>query len=144
MNTDDIIREELSHEADAARSRLLRTVTRIDRRWHEAFNWRTQLRRHLREVVIVGGTLMLGIAGAVVVSVVHKSAQRRARSRAGSALEAWRHPEQATLRQPRSFVADVVRSVLFTIVTTALSFPARRAVAILMQARTVAAARRSR
>ncbi len=130
-------RQELAREANEVRSRLLRTVERLDQRRHDTFDLRIQLERHVRQVAVVGALLVVATAGAVAL-VVHRiatAAQRRRRDRWRLARRAWRHPERAMRGERRSFFGELARSVLLGVATTALTQPARRAVAALLESK---------
>ncbi|HYB40300.1 MAG TPA: hypothetical protein VEL75_00950, partial [Candidatus Methylomirabilis sp.] len=64
----------LGADATAARDRLDALLGEIGRRRDEVMDWRTQLRRHRREVgVVVGSVAALAAAGLAV----HRSRRRR-------------------------------------------------------------------
>jgi hypothetical protein len=136
-------RDELAREANLVRSRLLRTVERLDQRRHDALDIRTQLERHLRQLVMAGGLLLVATAGAVALVVHHIStaAERRRRDRWRLARRVWRHPDRAMRAERRSFFGELARSLLLAIATTAVATPARRAVATLIDRKTEAAPR---
>lgn len=128
-------RQELAREANEVRTKLIRTVERLDQRRHEATDLRLQLERHMRQVVVVGAAFLLGTAGAVAL-VVHRvttSAQRRRRDRWRFVQRVWRHPDRALRAERRSFFGEIARSVLLAVVTTAATQPAHKAMAALME-----------
>jgi ABC-type Fe3+ transport system permease subunit len=136
-------REDLAQEANQVRSKLFRTVEQLDQRRHQAFDLRIQLERHVRQAAIGAGLLLVTTAGAVAVVVyrITTAAQRRRRSRWHLAKEVWQHPERALHAERRSFFRDVGRSLLMSVVTTAVTIPARRAVAMLMERKSESPAR---
>jgi hypothetical protein len=130
MNHNGKSRDELAREANQARSKLLRTVEQLDRRRHDALDLRLQLRRHVRQLMAVGGLLLLATAGAVAL-VVHRVTsftQRRRRDRWVLAKSMWRHPDRAMRGERGSFFAELARSLLLTMASAAVSVPARRVV----------------
>ncbi len=121
-------RDELAHEADVMRSKLIRTVERLARRRHEAFSWRFQLQRHVGTVV-VGGVVLVGAATtALLLARDHAAATRRRRhARWALAERLWTHPRRALRATPRSFAAEVARSLALKLVTFALGLSFGRA-----------------
>ena len=82
----------LEREIDSIRGELDVLVRELDRRRHQALDWRLQLRRHQRELSIAG------IAGGVAVLVlVGWSIRRRRARRTGDLVRALRllaeHPD---------------------------------------------------
>jgi hypothetical protein len=137
MNHDGKSRDELAREANEVRSKLLRTVEQLDRRRHDVFDVRLQLQRHLRQLAVFGGVLVLATAGTVAL-VVHRltsASQRRRRNRWRLAKRLWRHPERTIRAERRSFFEEVARSILLAVASTAVTLPARRAVALLLRGR---------
>jgi hypothetical protein len=127
-------RDDLAREANQVRTKLLRTVEQLDQRRHDALDVRRQVQQHVRQLTIAAGVTMVALAGAVAL-LVHRittAAERRRRYRWRFAREVWRHPDRAMRAERRSFLGEVTRSVLLTVVSTALAFPARRGVALLM------------
>jgi ABC-type phosphate transport system permease subunit len=131
-------RDDLAREANQVRTKLLRTVEQLDQRRHEALDLRKQVQEHVRQLTVAAGVLMLLVAGgvALVVHRVSTGAERRRRYRWRFAKRVWQHPERAMRAERRSFFGEVLRSVLLTVVSTALALPARRAVALLTATRT--------
>lgn len=135
MNQNGKSRDELARQANLVRSKLLHTVEQLDQRRHEVLDLHMQLQRHVRQLVIAGGILLVA-TGASVALVVHRishAAERRRRSRWTLAKDVWRHPNRAMRGERRSFFGQVVRSVLLSLVTAALTIPARRLVAQLVE-----------
>ncbi len=143
MNHNGKSRDDLARQANQVRTKLLRTVEQLDQRRHDALDLRVQMQRHFRQLVIAGGVLVLATAGAValVVERVATAAQRRRRNRWRLAKRLWFHPDRELRAERRSFLGEIVRAVLLTVVTTALTIPARRAVARLMEGTREPAAR---
>jgi hypothetical protein len=135
MSHDGKSRDELTREANDVRSKLLRTVEQLDRRRQDAFDVRLQLQRHLRQLSIFAGMLLLVTAGTVTL-VVHRTVnanQRRRRNRWRLAKRLWRHPERTIRAERRSFFGELARSILLAVASTAVTLPARRAVALLLR-----------
>jgi hypothetical protein len=127
-------RVELEHDANVARSKLLRTVEQLDRRGHEVLDLRLQLRNHLRQVVLGAGVLMLATVGmiGIVVHRVTAAAERRRVERGGALRSGWRRPRPEAQRE-RPWFVEVVRSVAIGALTTAAMIPVRRLAARLAQ-----------
>src|SRR5207249_196310 len=92
---------ELEHRADVARARLLGTLDELDRRRHELFDWKLQLRRHSGEVLGTLGGIVAGVAlTAGIVAYRVSSRERRLRRERWHAFDRlWRHPERVAARQ---------------------------------------------
>jgi hypothetical protein len=126
--TDDKSREELEREADLVRSKLLHTVERLDQRRHDALDLRLQVRRHLGQLALAAGLLVLVSAG-VVTLVVHRvatAAERRRRARWRLARTVWHHPERAIRAERGPLYAEIARSIAIVLATHAVTIPARR------------------
>jgi hypothetical protein len=120
-------RVELEREANLVRSRLLRTVEQLDRRGHDALDLRLQLRNHFRQVVIGAAALMLATVGAIAL-IVHGetvAAEKRRLERRLLFRGHWRRPPVEP-RPERSFLGEVVRSIVLGVLTTSAMIPVRR------------------
>ena len=120
--------DDLVAAADEARARLLDTVVRIDQRRRRAFEVPKQVAGFLRQF----GLVVAAVAAAGVTAlVVHGNSVReghRRRDRWRLAQNVWRHPDRELRAERRPFAAEVMRSLLFTLVTSVLAIPVRRAV----------------
>lgn len=137
MNEEDKSREELVQEADAARARLLETVDQLDQRRHEVLDPGLQIRKHAR-VLTAGGVVLAATVGGGVGLVLHhrSTASRRLwRERARLLSSLWRHPDRALHGMRDSLLGSVVRSVVASLIATAVTVPARRLLADLIDAR---------
>jgi hypothetical protein len=134
MNHNGKSRDELTRQANLVRTKLLHTVEQLDHRRHEVLDLRLQLRRHLRDLAIVGGILLVATSAGVALAVqrIANAAQRRRRGRWILARDLWRHPDRAMRGERRSFLGQVLRSLALTVVTAAVTIPARRLVAELV------------
>jgi hypothetical protein len=141
MNPDGKSRDDLAREANRVRSQLMRTVERLDRRRHEALDASQRVQQYARQLVRLGGSVLLGAATACAVSfVVHRSSahgrrllrerRRRDRRRDRRALvkRFWTHPERAMRAQRRawggwasSLFGELFRSILVALVTYAVT-----------------------
>jgi hypothetical protein len=139
-------RESLARQADDVRTKLMRTVERLDQRRHRLQGLRTEVKEQVKRVAVTAALVLLAAAGAAAYTVerLAGAATRRRRQRWRLAKEAWTHPAASmamlrgthrAMRSERSFFAEVIRALLLTIVTTAVTIPARRTVAALMQGR---------
>ncbi len=128
-------RDALLREANEVRSKLLRTVEQLDQRRHDAFDVKLQLQRHVRQLALVGGVVVIATAAAVtlVVQRVSSAASRRRRNRWRLARQLWWKPDRALRAERRSFLGEVGRSLLLALVSTAVTLPARRVVAQLLE-----------
>jgi hypothetical protein len=119
----DGVREELEHEADVARARLLGTIDELDRRRHQLLDWRLQIRRHVGDIMSAVGGLFIGV-GATAIALAfegHRRQRNLRRERARAAVRLWQHPERVASRG--SAVAGILRIALVALVamaTTAL------------------------
>jgi hypothetical protein len=128
VRPDGKARIELEREANLVRSKLLRTVEELDRRGHDAFDLRLQLRNHLRQVVLGAGLLLATavVAMAVVVQRVTEAAERRRLERGWTLRGRWRSPRPRPFLRERSFFGEVVRGVALGVLTTSAMIPVRR------------------
>ncbi|MDP9001445.1 MAG: hypothetical protein M3O46_15195 [Myxococcota bacterium] len=132
MSGDAKSQEELSIEADEVRSKLLRTVEELDQRRHEALDLRFQIKRHLErhleQVVLASGVLVLATAGtaAFVAYRLATAVDRRRRNRWRLAKYLWQRPERALRAQRRSWFAEIGRSALVALAGTLVTLPVRR------------------
>jgi hypothetical protein len=135
MNHNGKSRDDLARQANQVRTKLLRTVEQLDQRRHDALDLRLQMKRHFRQLAVSGGVLMLAAVGAAALLVqrVATAAERRRRNRWTLAKRVWSHPDRQLRAERRTFFGEIVRAVLLTVVTTALTVPARRAVARLVE-----------
>jgi hypothetical protein len=129
MNHNGKSRDELAREANQVRTKLLRTVEQLDRRRHDALELRVQVQRHMRQLVVAGGVILLGACAAMVL-VAHRissAADRRRRNRWRLAKGVWQHPERA-LRAGRrtSLLGALLRPLLLALANALVMLPARR------------------
>jgi hypothetical protein len=137
MNVDGHPREDLLRAADEARTKLVRAAVVLDQRRHHALDLPKQLMTQVRRFALAGAVLVIVTAG-VTTFVVHRVVARRDR-RAWRRREGWgiawrllRHPAEEVVVQRRDarrpFAVEVLRSLLLTVVTSALAIPLRRMV----------------
>lgn len=127
MSHDGKLRDELVHQADAVRERLVHTVRLLDERRHEALDLKYQLQRHVKRVAATGLLLVLATAGAVVF-VTHRistAAARRRRDRWRLARTVWRNPARALRAERGPIHEEALRSVALSLVTMILTTPVR-------------------
>jgi hypothetical protein len=136
MTANSKSRDDLLRDADEARTRLMRTVVVLEQRRHKALDLPRQMGRALRRFATVGALVAMGsvaITALAVHRVMTRRHRRRQRDRARWRL-AWsvfRHPErEVRVERPerRPFAVEVLRSLLLTLVTSALAVPVRRAI----------------
>jgi hypothetical protein len=79
---------ELGDETEATRQELDELVMELDRRRHQAFDWRLQVRRHARALALLGVGVVVLVGIGVAASIARK---RRRQTLAGrlSALADW-------------------------------------------------------
>jgi hypothetical protein len=137
MNVDNNPRrEDLLRAADEARAKLVRAVVVLDQRRHHALDVPKHAIRRLRRFALVGTVLVVGTAGVTTLAVHRVTARRKRRAlrrrvRWGLAWRVLRRPDREISvqhRERRSFVVEVLRSLLLTVVTSALGTPLRRVV----------------
>jgi hypothetical protein len=130
MSTDTEAHEALLREAEEARTKLLGTIVRLDGRRHEATNLSKQIGPYLRHLRVAGVAVAIAATGLAALAVhgVVDRARRRRGDRWRLAKNFWHHPDRELRAERRPFAVEVVRSLLFTLVTTALALPLRRAV----------------
>jgi hypothetical protein len=135
MNGDSKGHDDLVRQSHLLWSRLLQTVEELDHRRHEAFDFRAQIERHLRGLVVVGGVLLVTTVGAVAVGAnrVATAAERRRRNRWRLARRVWRRPESALWRRRYSIFAELARSLLLAIATAVATWRGRRFVTQLVR-----------
>jgi hypothetical protein len=123
-------REDLLRRSQDMRAKLVRSVERLDERRHDAFDVRKQLQRHLKQLAIAGGLVIVGTAGtaAFVMYRLMTAQHRRRGARWRLAKDMWDHPERELRAQRGPFAGEVLRSLAFSVVTSLLSVPLRRAI----------------
>lgn len=128
MNHDGKSHDELAREANRVRARLLHTVEQLDQRRHEILEPRVQLAQHSRELAIAGAVLLAATAAGVGLAVyrIKTAPRRRWRGRWMLARDVWRHPDRAMHGERHSFWEEAARSVLLSLLTAAITIPARR------------------
>jgi hypothetical protein len=128
-NRNGKVREDLLRQSQDMRDKLVRTVERLDGRRHDAFDVRKQLERHLKQVAIAGGVLIAGTAAsaAYVMYRLMTAERRRRNARWRLAKDVWSRPERELRAQRGSFGMEVARSVAFSLATSLLAAPLRRA-----------------
>ncbi len=128
-NRNGKVREDLLRQSQDMRDKLVRTVERLDGRRHDAFDVRKQLERHLKQFAVAGGLVILGTAAgaAFVMYRLMTTERRRSRARWRLAKDVWSHPDRELRAQRGSFGSEVVRSVAFSLATSLLAAPLRRA-----------------
>jgi hypothetical protein len=98
----------IEREIESIRGELDLLVRELDRRRHEALDWRLQVRRHRRELSIA-----TGVAGVAIVGLVWWRAHRQRRAHTGDIVRALRlvtaHPDALARaveeQQPSSRIA---------------------------------------
>jgi hypothetical protein len=126
------------------RNKLARTVERIDQRRHDVLDVKKQVVRHLKEIAVFAGLVVVatGAASAYVMHRLLTAGHRRGRGGwLGPALQrlgdrgrrsgGGRGREEWVVRpegRRRSFARDVVRSLALTLITSLLARPLKRAV----------------
>jgi hypothetical protein len=128
MNTNGKSHDELASAANRARTKLLHTIEQLDHRRHEILEPRVQIVEHARQLAIAGGVLLAATAAGVGLAVyrARTAPRRRWHGRWVLARDVWRHPNRAMHGERRSFWEEALRSVLMTILTAAVTIPARR------------------
>jgi hypothetical protein len=123
------VREDLLRRSQDMRTKLVRTVERLDERRHDAFDLRKQLARHFKQVAVAGGLVILATAaGSAFVMYRLMTTERRRRSaRWRLAKDVWSRPDRQLRSKRGSFAGEVVRSVAFSVATSLLAAPFRRA-----------------
>jgi len=106
-------RETLRRRADEARDRLMLTLDALDRRRHELFDVKLQLKRHPAAAASLGaGALaVVGVLGFFAWRVSHRE-QHLWRERAHALARAFAHPHRVASRKQAPFAAELGRQVL--------------------------------
>jgi hypothetical protein len=95
---------ELEREVEDIRDNIDGIVSELDRRRHELFDWRMQLRKHALLFAAVGAGCLLGLGLTITLGVVRRRRERRFWVRAGRLREALSrviaHPELVSQPQP--------------------------------------------
>jgi hypothetical protein len=128
-------RDDIARQANVVRSKLMRTVEQLDHRRHQMQGLRVEVEHQLKRVFVVGALVILASIGAAAYTVQRMTGggMRLRRERLRLARRLWLHPDRAMRSERGSFLGEVIRSLLLAIVTTAVTFPARRAVTLLVQ-----------
>jgi len=109
QGTDDLMdSEELEAEVEAIRDDMTDIVSELDRRGHEAFDWRMQLRKHAAPMMLTGLGFLAVAAGATALSVRRRRLRNRPLAKARRLRDALArmiaHPE--LVAQPRPSIAN--------------------------------------
>jgi uncharacterized hydantoinase/oxoprolinase family protein len=130
-------RTDLARQASVVRSKLLRTVEQLDQRRQQVRGMRVEVEEKLKSFAATAALVLIASVGAAAYTFqrVAGAAARRRRARWRLARQVWVHPERAMRGERRSFLGEVVRSLLLAIATTAVTIPARRAVSLLIEGR---------
>jgi len=112
---DDTQRDELEHQANIARTKLVVTLGELDRRSQDLFDVKKMVGRHKKELAILAATAALvTIAAAVFLVRRRASRARRLRSQRVDALRrAWEHPEWIAPKS-RGFGSELGRRLAMT------------------------------
>jgi hypothetical protein len=116
----DGIRAELERQADLARARLLGTLDAIDKRRHELFDVRMQLRRHGAQIRFGAAAVLTAafLASGLRALSTQRRRDRMGRERLRAAGRLWRHPERLALRR-RPLWETIAANVVIAIVAFA-------------------------
>lgn len=107
-------------EIDDIRRRLDRDLSELDRRRHEATDWRLQLKRHPQLIAGVGIGALALVGGLVALSIAQhrRDHPRRKAQRIGLALRrGYENPEKVARPEP-SVVVKVLAAVATTVGTS--------------------------
>jgi hypothetical protein len=112
QGTDDLMDtdspEELEREVEDIREDMTDIVSELDRRGHEAFDWRMQLRKHAAPLIFTGLGLLVVAAGKSAFSARRRRRNNRPLAKARRMREALArmiaHPE--LVAQPRPSIAN--------------------------------------
>jgi hypothetical protein len=120
--------DELVRAADDTRAKWLHAIVRLDRRGRDAAEASKRVVADLRHFRL--GRLSMALAGTcmtviVVYEVVTRRSGERRRSRWRLFKNAWRRPERERPAK-RPFLLEVARSLLVSLVASALAAPLRR------------------
>jgi hypothetical protein len=126
MNRNDNGRVDLKDQANAVRSKLLRAVEELDRRRHNALDWRLQLRDHAGRVAMVGAAVVAATIVAIALTAHRASAaaERQRLAQRGVLRGRWRAPPPPP--RQRGFFAETVRSIAIAALTAGAMIPLRR------------------
>jgi hypothetical protein len=137
MNHNGKSREDITRQANVVRKKLMRTVEQLDHRRHQVQGVSIEIGQQVKRVLALGALVVIASIGAAAYTVqrLTTSAARLRRARWRLARQVWMHPDRAMRAERGSFLGEVIRSLLLAIVTTAVTIPARRTVAALVEAR---------
>ncbi|MGD0676924.1 MAG: hypothetical protein ABSC94_16035 [Polyangiaceae bacterium] len=118
-------RDELAREANLVRAKLFHTVQELDRRRHDLFDLRRQVRLHLRQVVFASALVAVLTAGAASLTI-HRLARAERAGRRSSRVRlfrrTWTYPERDLRAERRpSFFVEIGRALLVSLMTRALA-----------------------
>jgi hypothetical protein len=123
-------RYELEREANVARGRLLETIDALERRRHEIFDWRFQVRTHSTDIALTAGALLFGIAITAGAAKLHSTRSRESlrRARWRAMKRSWEHPERvAPRRRPFGVFVQALLVAVAALATAELGLRPMRA-----------------
>ncbi|HMI84045.1 MAG TPA: hypothetical protein VK550_08115 [Polyangiaceae bacterium] len=99
--------ERLEREVEEIRDNISGIVGELDRRGHELFDWRSQLRKHALLIAAIGASCLVGFGVTVAMGVANRRRRNRPLAKARRLREALSrmiaHPE--LVAQPRPSVS---------------------------------------
>jgi hypothetical protein len=91
---------DLEHQVEDIRSNIDDIVDELDKRRHELFDWRLQLRKHARTFGALAAVLVVTMAGTIAFSIW----QSRRRSRPLAKAKRWRSAVSRVIDHPEYLV----------------------------------------
>jgi len=116
---DEASYDELQRTAARVRARVASTLESLDRRRHDLFNWKGQVREHAGALALAGAGAALLLLGGGAAAALRARQHRRHpyQARARALVRLWRHPE---LVGKRSISLEVGHRVVVGLVSAAV------------------------
>ena len=123
-------RQRLEASANALRSRLARTLESLDRRRHDALNIKVQAARHPLPIALLGAGAA-AVVGGTALTIYHVATRQPPQNeivqRLKAVIKAIQHPHRAAHSDAPSLTKEIVRGVVVSVASFAISQIAEKA-----------------
>lgn len=113
-NHPDAQREALEARANLLRARLANTIDVIGDRTRAMVDPRTQIKRNMKAIVVVGAVAGAVVMGSVLSAIVgaRRRAKRLPQERVAAVSRWWKHPDRVASTNHGSILGSILRNVI--------------------------------